>query len=1538
MASNTQNFQTVITLNTQQAKNELDALEQRVKNLEAQKAAALKNGSSWSKDDAKNLRQARAEAKAYQSTVTNTINTLSNLQNAKVGDVKTAIRSLKKLMNETTDPKDYQALETFLDQCKLHISGMSDATRVTAEEMRKLINESQSVAEVLGDIDNASLQKLREARSALQSGMNRAVPNSDTYKQQEENLGKVQRRIQQIEAGQKNINTLVEQYNNEMNNCQKSSVEIQKETDIINKTIRSLTSSSVRELELARDMVKDRLKYTKQDTDEFKTLTKQAKQLNAQLEIAKGKAEDTRGKFSKFMGFLNTNWGVFTQILASISGLTLTVRKCTQAFAEMDDVMANVQKYTGQTKEEVRDMNEDFKRMDTRTSREQLNALAGSAGRLGKQSKTDIEEFVDAADKINVALGDDLGKGAVDKIGKLANVFGEEQTKGLKGAMLATGSAINELAQNSSANAGYIVDFTADLAGVGRQANMTQAQIMGLASALDQNMQEESTASTVFSQLITKMFQDPAKFAGIAGLEVRKFTNLLKTDANEALLQFMQSMQDKGGFADMAPMFESMNLNGTRAVGVLSSAATHLDQVRTAQDLATREYEKGDSILKEFQTNNNTVNAELDKAKKKFQDLTIDLGEKLIPVAKLGISSGSLLVGVLRVLTTVVTKGAATIVSLTSAIVLYNVVISASTIKTKLLAFWNDKLLASFKKIFAVLKANPWGAAAAGAALLLGVIIDLVRHTAELNRTQKELEKIESDASEKAIEEQNRLERLRKTVNDNNKSDAERLSAIKEIQKVIPDYIASINGEGDAYLRNTELLNDYIRKLKEKALVEGAKEEIKNLGRELAHTQAEIAKQEKALEKAREQRDKLGDMPTFTSPSTGLSASAGTDMMMTGQILSMENRLNGLKKDAQDTTGAIDTLFDKFGKGIAESDLTNGEGNKPKPGNGSNWVDPKKAAEEAKKRRQQEARERREALRNEINDAKTANDQLQAQNTIRYYTGETDYREYTKRQREITITGLQEQISIYKKYGDNSKHLEAELAQQTYEQKKDKSERNIADLERLYVREQLSIQEKMYDQSSGFYQNEEAVQEKLYQLQIEFLEKKKSLQIKGSEEQADTQAEIDELEGQHRLETAQKYEQRLLQYREQWGKIDIGEQERITLEGLDSLHAKGLIKEQEYQEMLKAIKLHYANELSQQDLQNSAGETFKRNSRDAYETASNKANAGYQNKHPTGMNAVDYFTSDIEIFRSTWANIKQMEDKGVISHQEAMAAMAEATSNLAGQIASKMQAAYDAVSPIMDAMSSYYSAQCDLEVTQTEKKYEKQIDAAGNNETKRKKLEEQKEKEVAKIKTKYNRKQVKMQIAQAIAQNAMSALNAYASVMAGAPWPANQVLAPIAAGLALAAGAIQIATIKKQQQAQEAGYYEGGFTGGSSYRREAGVVHEGEFVANHNAVNNPQLLPALQLIDIAQRNNTVGSLTAADVSRSMGVSGTAIIQQTPVVVNNDNSELAGTLQDARETIDRLGALLESGDIIVKLPDWDDFDRSRRHYDNLQSNK
>jgi len=234
------------------------------------------------------------------------------------------------------------------------------------------------------------------------------------------------------------------------------------------------------------------------------------------------------------------------------------------------------------------------------------------------------------------------------------------------------------------------------------------------------------------------------------------------------------------------------------------------------------------------------------------------------------------------------------------------------------------------------------------------------------------------------------------------------------------------------------------------------------------------------------------------------------------------------------------------------------------------------------------------------------------------------------------------------------------------------------------------------------------------------------------------------------------------------------------------------------------------------------------------------------------------------------------------------------------------------VSAVAGSVSTLYQARQQGEEQAVEARYDKEIQKAGESSRKGKQLEEQKQKELAKVKNKYNSKAMAVEMAQAVASTAMAAINAYASAS-----KISWVLGPVAAAMALAAGAVQIAAIKKQHAAQEAtGYYAGGFTGGTDYRRTAGTVHQGEFVANHAAVGNPDLLPVLRLIDYAQRNNTVGSLTAADVSRSLGHP-SAVAASMPSAPSGNGGGTGGMVQvvaanDSRtaEAIEKLNRRLE----------------------------
>lgn len=317
-------------------------------------------------------------------------------------------------------------------------------------------------------------------------------------------------------------------------------------------------------------------------------------------------------------------------------------------------------------------------------------------------------DFVDAADKIKVALGDDLGEGAVDQIGKLAMAFGEDERMGLRGAMLATGSAINELAQNSSAQAGYLVDFTARVAGFGKQLGLTQAQIMGFGAVMDENMLRDEMASTAFGNMLTKMQTDTAKFARIAGMEVKEFTRLLNEDANQAILNLADSLRSQDP-QTMMKMLDDMGLDGARAVGVLSTMADKIDDVRERQNLATNAYKKGSSVINEFGVMNNTVQAKLDKCKKQFHEMTIELGEQLLPVVKYTCTGFSLLVKSLSTVTKFISENKSEVAAAGIGIVAYTAYVNAATIATKLHAVATKAAKIATEAFNLVTKMNPIG-------------------------------------------------------------------------------------------------------------------------------------------------------------------------------------------------------------------------------------------------------------------------------------------------------------------------------------------------------------------------------------------------------------------------------------------------------------------------------------------------------------------------------------------------------------------------------------------------------------------------------------------------------------------------------------------------------------------------------------------------------------------------------------------------------------------------------------------------------------
>lgn len=1397
-------------------------------------------------------------------------------------------------------------------------------------------------------------------------------------------------------------------FDKEINRINASLKTLRTNQEQVNKTFNNLSSASYKELSVVMKTVQKQLRSgaVERNSEEWKKLQQKLKEVKREMNAINSESRETTSFWSRFVNVLNTNWGAVSQIIAAYAGLSMTIRKCAQAYADMEESMANVRKYTGQTDEEVHRMNEDFKRMDTRTAREQLNELAGSAGRLGITSKDMIEEFVDGADKINVALGDDLGEGAVDKIGKLAQMFGEDKTKGLRGAMLATGSAVNELAQNSSANAGYIVDFTADLSGVGIQAGMTQAQLMGLASALDQNMQEEATSATVFSQLITKMYQEPAKFAKIAGVEVTKFSNLMKTNANEGLMTFLSAMKSRGGFAEMAPMFEEMQLNGTRAVGVLSAVASHLDQVRTAQDLATQSYASGTSVINEFNVQNNTVQAQLDKAKKRFEDLTVELGEQLIPVTRYAISTLSIGIHVLSTLITFTFTHVKQLTIIGSAIAVCTALWYKETIAIKLKAAATTYAAAIDKAYIAtttllraamvalqatwayltkgvqgyivVMRAarlasltNPW-AALATVLTVVGVAVygavkaftsynEAMRNStqeAKNNRAVAEAQaSLAKKVSDATLDERNKVDMLNKVIHSNAYTVDERRQAIAAMQKLVPEYHASISKEGKLYNDNQIAIQNYIKELENAAMAEAIYErkvEINKKKLELKLKESKIRHSLKAVDAERKSHPERYESEAVADAFTGqlieqndaLKSNEKQKKIHTRRLkenLSLQQQLNAeesyynteLRKNAN-----LQKLYKKKEKKSLQGEST---GTNRTTGSTGHYTTEKerKAAEKEQKKREAAARKaeikRKADLKKELDDAKKSTEAQQLEATTLYSTGQIRLAEYNDRMAKIKEQGLQQRMDILRKYGEAESEEYKRLNAQKEKISADYERKQTQDLQDLEYDRQVAeqaITAEYYNKDSDLYHNEGAINEALFQLDQTFLKEKQALYLKSSDEYWQIAREIERSEQQHQYDRQKQYDDTLMQLKQEYLTLGNEQQMKLELAGLDEVHKAGLVSEEEYQRMKMGIANKYASykpdaKDQAKDNANIALDTAKKMTR---QSDDHSGSLGSDNLATIAGGAI----AAIQQQKMVNDNLQKLREEDKISEQAYQDAKKQMNQETYKNIAAIAGAAFSSISSMMGAASAYSQACSDLEVAKIQANYDKQISAAGKNSAKKKRLEAKRDKEISAAKTKANKKAMKIEIAQAIASTAMAAINAYSSAAAikGVGW----IMAPIAAGLATAAGMMQIATIKKQHQAEAAGYYEGGFTGPGHYKKEAGVVHAGEFVANHNAVNNPQLLPALQLIDAAQRNNTVASLTAQDVSRAMGTGSAAVV--APVVnVNADNEQVGASLDNVSSTIERLNEQLNLGIksyVVITGPDG--FDRKWSQYQKMKSNK
>lgn len=599
--------------------------------------------------------------------------------------------------------------------------------------------------------------------------------------------------------------------------------------------LQRLDEASPKELNRVLVQLKRNLNGLERGSEEWNKQCQAIKRVKAEIASINSQLRENESLWERMNRKLNDWQTALAGIAAAITGIILAGRSAVSAFADMDQEMANVRKFTGMNASEVEDLNEEFQKIDTRTGREELNKLAQEAGRLGKTSQEDVLGFVKAADQINVAL-DDLGDGATLTLSKLTNIFGDEQRLGTEKALLAVGSVINELSQNCTASAPYLANFTQRMAGVGAQAKMTIPEIMGFAAVLDSQGQAVEMSATAVSKVIMDMFKENDKIIKATGLNAKEFNETLKKSTNEGLLMLLDRLHELGNIDVLAPVFKDMGENGARAAQVISALAGNLDMVRWEQEEATKAFAEGTSVTNEFNVQNTTVQAGLDKARKGVTEMAVALGEQLQPIMSHVLSSTTLLLKFMSTSITFIKENAGTLATLTAAFIAYKIAVNASNIAFKAHYAWlviskaattaykttvatlhaahlllqmglaklqgnwvrQSWLMSDLKKQGALL-ASGYGVIAAGAIALGVVLYKLYKKITEVSQAEKDLQDIRKRGQEGIIDEKNKIDALIAVARDETQSLKDRHTAIDELNKIIPEY----NGQLDDPLAST---------------------------------------------------------------------------------------------------------------------------------------------------------------------------------------------------------------------------------------------------------------------------------------------------------------------------------------------------------------------------------------------------------------------------------------------------------------------------------------------------------------------------------------------------------------------------------------------------------------------------------------------------------------------------------------------------------------------------------------------------------------
>lgn len=569
--------------------------------------------------------------------------------------------------------------------------------------------------------------------------------------------------------------------------------------------------------------------------------------------------------------------GVFTGNLITgfFSSFVGKARESVDELLKVSDLMTGVEKTTGLASEQVRELWNEFDNLNTRTSKQELLNIAQIGGRLGITDKEQIKEFTEEIDKIYVALGDSFQGGLEEvttKVGKLKNLFEETRDQNYGEALNAIGSALNELGANGSSSEQNITDFATRIGALPAVLKPSIEKTLGLGAAFEESGIDAEVASSGYSRFMSVAGNNIAAFAKQMKLTTKEASELFNTHPEEFFLRFGESLKGLGA-EQTAGVLKGLKLNTLEVQKALGTAGDNADRFRSLMNLSGQAMQDGTSIQNEFNKVNENTAAIWEKIKKVFAEtFTSDtMAQWFGGLIKLlgwltGVTSKAgdgvkvfreriafLAKAIVVCTTAVVSYRAAVFITAnitkvgTAQTLLYNAATKITTTlngmatkTTYLLAAAKAVLTGNFKSAAAAMRAfnavaasNPLGALLAVIGAIVAAMTLFNKKVDENVKLQKRLQEAQREVKEAIESEKNKIQTLVAIIKDETKSRNERLTAMKQLQDIAPDYFKTLDLDKIKTEEGTKAIDAYINALRRKKEAEKKQQIDSELGDEI---------------------------------------------------------------------------------------------------------------------------------------------------------------------------------------------------------------------------------------------------------------------------------------------------------------------------------------------------------------------------------------------------------------------------------------------------------------------------------------------------------------------------------------------------------------------------------------------------------------------------------------------------------------------------------------------------------------------------------